>query len=128
MAGKDYATAIALYTSAIQADPTNAVYYANRAAAYSQNNQHALAIEGIIYKRTISVYTLDSQQAITMDPTYSKAYSRMAHAHFCMNDYAEAVAAYEKGYISLQHLLSNSFFDSLIRFPTFSLSPSLPLC
>lgn len=84
MAAKDYNGAIKHYTAAINADPTNAVFYANRAAAYSLNNQHQLAVE-------------DSNAAVGVDPGYSKAYSRMGHAHFCLGEYEKAVEAYEKG-------------------------------
>jgi small glutamine-rich tetratricopeptide repeat-containing protein alpha len=48
MAEKDYTGAIALYSKAIQKDSSNAVFYANRAAAYSQNSQHQLAINGTL--------------------------------------------------------------------------------
>ncbi|KAJ3081928.1 hypothetical protein HK102_002029 [Quaeritorhiza haematococci] len=84
MAEKKYVEAIDLYTQAIAVDGSNAVYYANRAAAYSQNNEHERAVE-------------DSKKAIEVDPDYSKAYSRMGHAYFCMGKFEEAVDAYEQG-------------------------------
>ncbi|KAI8805329.1 hypothetical protein BJ742DRAFT_412327 [Cladochytrium replicatum] len=84
MAERKYKEAIDLYTQAIALHPTNAVFYGNRAAAYSQIGDHSKAVE-------------DSKQALQIDPDYSKAYSRMAHGYFCMNKYAEAVDAYEKG-------------------------------
>lgn len=84
MADKDYAAAISNYSQAILLDGENAVYYANRAAAYSQNNQHQLAVD-------------DAKSAAKVDPGYSKAYSRMGHAYFCLGEYNEAVEAYEKG-------------------------------
>ena len=64
VASKQYQEAIAKYDEAIALDPTNAVYYANRAAAYSQDGDHANAVE-------------DAKKAIEVDPKYSKAYSRM---------------------------------------------------
>ncbi|KAF9145845.1 hypothetical protein BG015_011775 [Linnemannia schmuckeri] len=70
---KEYAEAIRLYGEAIVLNPKNAVYYANRAAAYSQMGDHQNAIT-------------DSLKAAEVDPSYSKAYSRL-----------EAVTAYEKG-------------------------------
>ncbi|KAI8854405.1 hypothetical protein BC829DRAFT_379888 [Chytridium lagenaria] len=84
MADRKYAEAIAKYTEAIELDPGNAVYYANRAAAYSQSGDHANAVE-------------DAKLAVEADPDYSKAYSRMGHAHFCLGDFKEAVDAYERG-------------------------------
>ncbi|KAJ3130947.1 hypothetical protein HK100_007124 [Physocladia obscura] len=84
VAEKKYQQAIAKYTQAIELAPDNAVYYANRAAAYSQDDDHANAVE-------------DSKRAIEVDPSYSKAYSRMGHAHFCLGNYEESVEAYETG-------------------------------
>ncbi|KAJ3226678.1 hypothetical protein HK099_004422 [Clydaea vesicula] len=84
MAEKNYKEAIDFYTQAIEVDNQNAVFYANRAAAHSQNGDHANAV-------------VDSKLAIEVDPDYSKAYSRMGHAQFCMGDYKEAVQSYESG-------------------------------
>lgn len=83
VAERNYPEAIKLYTEAIELDGQNAVYYSNRAAAYSQQGDHEKAVE-------------DAQKAVEIDPKYSKAYSRMGHAYFCLNKYAEAVSAYEK--------------------------------
>ncbi|KAF9902272.1 hypothetical protein EC991_005067 [Linnemannia zychae] len=81
---KEYAEAIRLYGEAIVLNPKNAVYYANRAAAYSQMGDHQNAIK-------------DSLKAAEVDPSYSKAYSRLGHAYFSVGNYKEAVTAYEKG-------------------------------
>ncbi|KAF9930037.1 hypothetical protein FBU30_000950 [Linnemannia zychae] len=81
---KEYAEAIRLYGEAIVLNPKNAVYYANRAAAYSQMGDHQNAIA-------------DSLKAAEVDPAYSKAYSRLGHAYFSVGKYKEAVSAYEKG-------------------------------
>ncbi len=64
MAEKNYAGAIEEYTKALELDPMNTVLYSNRAAAFSQNNQHEKAVA-------------DSQKAIELDPEFSKAYSRL---------------------------------------------------
>lgn len=56
----------------------------NRAAAYSQLNKHPEAID-------------DAKKASEVDPSFSKAYSRLGHALFCSSRYQEAVEAYEKG-------------------------------
>ncbi|KAG9303391.1 hypothetical protein G9A89_013717 [Geosiphon pyriformis] len=84
VAERDYAEAVKLYGEAIVINPNNAVYYANRAAAYSQMGQHEKAID-------------DATKSTQIDPSYSKAYSRLGHAYYSINKYQEAVEAYEKG-------------------------------
>ena len=84
MAAKDYTAAVESYTSAIKLNPSNPVYYSNRAAAYSQMSKHDLAIS-------------DAKKASELDPSFSKAYSRLGHALFCEGRFSEAVEAYEKG-------------------------------
>ncbi|CAO3691886.1 unnamed protein product [Umbelopsis ramanniana] len=84
VAERNYPEAIRLYSEAISHNPNNAVFYGNRAAAYSQQGNHEQAIE-------------DSKTAIELDPSYSKAYSRMGHAHFSLGKYDDAITAYEKG-------------------------------
>lgn len=64
MSTKRYQSAIDSYTRAIELDPTNPVYYSNRAAAYSSNDDHDSAI-------------LDARRAAELDPTFVKAYSRL---------------------------------------------------
>jgi len=81
---RNYPEAIKFYSEAIKLNPNNAVYYANRAAAYSQQGDHEKAVE-------------DSWKAAEVDPNYSKAYSRAGHAYFSLGKYQEAVDAYEKG-------------------------------
>merc|ERR1711974_176884 len=74
--------AIEKYTEAINLNPYNAIYYANRAAAYTSLRRHDKAIE-------------DCKKAVAVDPTYGKAYSRMGLAYFSLGRYHEAVHAYE---------------------------------
>jgi small glutamine-rich tetratricopeptide repeat-containing protein alpha len=38
----------------------------------------------------------DAEQALSIDPGYHKAYSRLGHAHFCLENYGESVEAYKK--------------------------------
>ena len=83
LASKNYQLAIEKYTAAI-ALFESAVYYANRAAAYSQHGQHENARD-------------DSKKALEIDPNYSKAYSRLGHAEFCLGNYKDSVEAYKKG-------------------------------
>ncbi|KAI0359035.1 TPR-like protein [Trametes cingulata] len=64
MSAKKYDDAIEAYTKAIGLDPTNAVYYSNRAAAYSSKGEHSSAV-------------LDAEKAIEVDPSFVKAYHRL---------------------------------------------------
>ena len=59
-----YSEAVESYTKSVSLDSTNAVYYSNRAAAYSKLDNHKRALE-------------DCDKAIRIDPKYSKAYGRM---------------------------------------------------
>ena len=84
MGRKDYSTAIDLYTQALAVSASNPVYLSNRAAAYSACGQHSKAVE-------------DAELAVSVDPKYSKAWSRLGLARFDMADYNGAMVAYEKG-------------------------------
>ncbi|KAF9513789.1 hypothetical protein BS47DRAFT_1295834 [Hydnum rufescens UP504] len=66
MSAKAYTKAIESYTRAAELDPTNPVYYSNRAAAYSSIEDHDRAIE-------------DAQKALKVDPAFVKAYSRLGY-------------------------------------------------
>lgn len=66
LANKKFQEAIVSYSKAIDLNKSNAIYYSNRAAAYSHIGQHHKAIE-------------DCKQAITIDPLYVKAYSRLGY-------------------------------------------------
>ncbi|KAL4069411.1 TPR-like protein [Scleroderma citrinum] len=81
---KDYLAAIDAYTNAISLDPTNPVYYSNRAAAYSSKGDHSAAV-------------IDSEKAIEADPSFVKGYSRLGHAHYTLGNYRAAADAYKKG-------------------------------
>lgn len=64
MTSKKYDDAIESYNKAIALDPTNAVYYSNRAAAFSSKGDHLSAVG-------------DAEQAILVDPKFVKAYHRL---------------------------------------------------
>ncbi|TPX57793.1 hypothetical protein PhCBS80983_g03579 [Powellomyces hirtus] len=84
MAAKRYAQAIELYTQAIGLNPENPVYYSNRAAAYTQIGQYDNAVT-------------DAKKAVEIDSSYSKGYSRMGQAYFCLSKYQEAIDACDEG-------------------------------
>jgi small glutamine-rich tetratricopeptide repeat-containing protein alpha len=69
MSSKQYDKAIEAYTQAITLDPTNAIYYSNRAAAHSSKGDHLSAVG-------------DAEQAIKIDPKFVKAYHRLGYARF----------------------------------------------
>ena len=64
MSSKEYDAAIDLYTQAIAKDGTNAVYYSNRAAAYSSKGDHQNAVN-------------DAEKALEVDPSFVRAYHRL---------------------------------------------------
>ncbi|KAI5897599.1 TPR-like protein [Schizophyllum commune H4-8] len=59
MSAKKYDDAIEAYTKAIALDPSNPVYYSNRAAAYSSKQDHLSAVG-------------DAEMAISVDPKFIK--------------------------------------------------------
>lgn len=84
MAKKEYAAAIEKYTQALEIAPSNPIYLSNRAAAYSAIGQPENA-------------ATDAELATSVDPNYSKAWSRLGLARFDMGDYHAAKEAYQKG-------------------------------
>ncbi|KAF7367281.1 Hsc70 cochaperone [Mycena sanguinolenta] len=84
MSAKQYDQAIEAYTQAIALDPTNAIYYSNRAAAYSSKNDHLSAVG-------------DAEQAIKIDPKFVKAYHRLGHAQYSLTDFRASADAFERG-------------------------------
>nr|XP_043607899.1 small glutamine-rich tetratricopeptide repeat-containing protein [Erigeron canadensis] len=92
MQSKLYTEAIELYTVAIAISNDNAVYYCNRAAAYTQITQYTEAIQ-------------DCRKAIAIDPNYSKAYSRLGFIYNAQGKYLDAV---DKGYMKALELDPNN--------------------
>jgi tetratricopeptide (TPR) repeat protein len=76
--------ALAKYTEAIAADPTEPTFYCNRAAVRSRRGEHDLAIP-------------DCEKALSLDPKYASAYSRLGFAYFSKGDIEKAKEAYERG-------------------------------
>ncbi|CAN8246886.1 unnamed protein product [Cochlearia groenlandica] len=73
-----YLEAVELYTFAIALSDKNAVFYCNRAAAYTQINKCTEAIN-------------DCLKSIEIDPNYSKAYSRLGLAYYAQGKYVDAI-------------------------------------
>uniref|UniRef100_A0A8D0ACN4 Small glutamine-rich tetratricopeptide repeat-containing protein alpha n=1 Tax=Sander lucioperca TaxID=283035 RepID=A0A8D0ACN4_SANLU len=80
---ENFSVAVEFYSKAIAINPQNAVYYCNRAAAYSKLGNYAGAVQ-------------DCEQAICIDPNYSKAYGRMGLALASLNKHTEAASYYRK--------------------------------
>ncbi|KAH8808137.1 hsc70 cochaperone [Xylogone sp. PMI_703] len=84
MAKKNYSEAIDLYTQALKLVPNNPIFLSNRAAAYSASRDHESAM-------------IDAEAAVKVDPTYTKAWSRLGFARFALNDPKGSMEAYQKG-------------------------------
>jgi len=83
MKQEKYTEALEKYKSAIEIDASNAVYYCNRAAAYSKISDFTNSIE-------------DCKNALKIDPSYGKAWGRLGLALLSNNQYEEAYEAYHK--------------------------------
>ena len=83
MLSKNYKAAMELYSEAIRTDYTQAAYYTNRSIAYAMLDEYGSAIN-------------DANKAITIDPFYSKAYTRLGFANFAQGNFVDALHAYKK--------------------------------
>lgn len=82
MKGKEYDKAIEMYTKAIELDPKNAVYYANRSLAHLRQESFGSALE-------------DGILAVKNDPTYIKGYYRRAAAQMSLGKFKKALTDFE---------------------------------
>ncbi|KZV16564.1 hypothetical protein F511_11396 [Dorcoceras hygrometricum] len=78
MQSKLYNEAIELYTFAIALSAENAVYFCNRAAAYTQIHRYTEAVQ-------------DCLRSIEINPNYSKGYSRLGFAYYAQGKYRDAI-------------------------------------
>ncbi|XP_066155584.1 small glutamine-rich tetratricopeptide repeat-containing protein alpha-like [Euwallacea fornicatus] len=99
MKGSQYEQALEEYAKAIQLNPYNAVYYCNRAAAYTRLLKDQEAIS-------------DCQEAIKLDPTYGKAYGRLGISYSNLNKYDLALKAYET---ALKYDPSNAMYETNLK-------------
>ena len=83
LAKGDSKNAVAKYTQAILLDPTNHLYWANRAVAQYKMSRFADA-------------AADSKQAIAIEPNYVKAHYRLGQCYAAQRSYTEAIDAYNK--------------------------------
>ncbi|XP_074042834.1 tetratricopeptide repeat protein 28 [Leptinotarsa decemlineata] len=80
----DFATAVALYTDALQLDPTNHILYSNRSAARLKQGLFAQALQDAVTARDLC-------------PTWPKAYYRQGVALQCLGRHGDALAAFSQG-------------------------------
>lgn len=80
----DFATAVQLYTDALQLDQTNHILFSNRSAARLKQGQFLLALQ-------------DATKARELCPTWAKAFFRQGVALQCLGRYGEALAAFSAG-------------------------------
>ncbi|KAG6837865.1 hypothetical protein H0H93_013018 [Arthromyces matolae] len=84
MSVEKYDEAIQAYDQAVSLDPSNPIYYSNRAAAYSNKGDHLAAVG-------------DADKAISLDSKFIKAYHRLGHAYFSLGDFEKSAEAYQTG-------------------------------
>ncbi|XP_066247310.1 small glutamine-rich tetratricopeptide repeat-containing protein alpha-like [Euwallacea similis] len=108
MKSSQYEQALEEYAKAIQLNPYNAVYYCNRAAAYTRLLKDQEAIS-------------DCQEAIKLDPTYGKAYGRLGISYSNLNKYDLALKAYET---ALKYDPSNAMYETNLKVAQERLSSS----
>ncbi|KAL0849073.1 hypothetical protein ABMA28_013435 [Loxostege sticticalis] len=70
---KNYKGALAMYEEAIKLCPENAAYYGNRSACYMMLGLYKKALE-------------DAQKAVTLDPTFTKGFIRIAKCCIALGD------------------------------------------
>ncbi|KAG0127377.1 hypothetical protein HOY82DRAFT_568261 [Tuber indicum] len=80
---KEFSAAYALYTQAIHLNPTSPALYSNRSAALLSMNKLPLALN-------------DANQAIKLDPTWSKAYRRKASVLEAQKELDKAKGVFEE--------------------------------
>lgn len=81
---KNFSEAIEHYTSAINIDGSNHVYYSNRSAAYLSKGDALNALE-------------DADACIGLNPAFTKGYSRKGAALHSLKRYNDSIAVYDLG-------------------------------
>ena len=79
---KNYQEAVKFYSNAIRKDPTNHIYYANRAAAYIELEMGEDALK-------------DCNECIRISPDYTKGYSRKGTALILLGRSDEALPCFQ---------------------------------
>ncbi|XP_039181065.1 serine/threonine-protein phosphatase 5 [Crotalus tigris] len=79
---KDYENAVKYYSQAIELNPTNAIYYANRSLAYLRTECYGYALA-------------DATKSIDLDKKYIKGYYRRATSNMALGKFKAALRDYE---------------------------------
>ncbi|XP_065165276.1 small glutamine-rich tetratricopeptide repeat-containing protein beta [Atheta coriaria] len=108
MKENNYTAAIEHYSKAIKLFNKKAIYYCNRAAAFSRMERHRDAVA-------------DCKEAIKLDPSYGKAYGRLGIAYANMNMYRDAANAYRK---ALELDPNNASYESNLRLAEDKIAPT----
>ncbi|ANB12785.1 protein channel TOM70 [Sugiyamaella lignohabitans] len=101
---KKYEKAIELYSSAIKCDPTDPIFYSNRAACYSALQNFEKVIE-------------DTTKALELKPDYIKCLSRRAIAEEKLEKYPDAILDFTSACIlgDFQDKNLNNAVDRVLR-------------
>lgn len=91
---KDYNKAIEMYTKAIELNPGNAIYYANRSLAHLRQESFGYALQ-------------DGIAAVKADPSYLKGYYRRAAALMSLGKFKQALLDFE--YVSYMEFKKNTY-------------------
>ncbi|KAL1493372.1 hypothetical protein ABEB36_011438 [Hypothenemus hampei] len=105
-----YQEAIDEYTKAIELNPYNAIYFCNRAAAFTRLNKDNEAIQ-------------DCKEAIKLHPTYGKAHGRLGIAYSNLNKFDLAVESYKN---AMLYDPDNSIYEANLQIAQERLSLSTP--
>merc|ERR1719231_1817535 len=84
MKAGNFDEAIAQFTTAIEADPTNHVLYSNRSAAHASKTSFTEAL-------------IDANKCIELKGDWAKGHSRRGAAYFGLKNWIQAQASYERG-------------------------------
>ncbi|NXJ87090.1 PPP5 phosphatase, partial [Trogon melanurus] len=79
---KDYENAVKYYSSAIELNPANAIYYGNRSLAYLRTECYGYALA-------------DATRAVELDKKYVKGYYRRAASNMALGKFKAALRDYE---------------------------------
>eukprot|EP00775_Hariotina_reticulata_P012626 gene12626-12756_t len=79
-----YEEAIKHFSEAIELDPTNHVLYSNRSAAEASLKHYTKALK-------------DARKCVELKPDWAKGYSRLGAAYYGLEEWEDAIKAYEDG-------------------------------
>lgn len=92
---RDFPTAIAAYTAALELDPDNMSFYTNRAAAKLEGGD----IDGCIADCESAISENTERHLRTDFKIIARAHGRMGSAYMRKEEYDKAIAAYEKSLV-----------------------------